>query len=196
MKLTQALLPLAAAMMLAACGRGPAQSMLTQADGALAGVKDEAATTAPHELKTAQDTYAHMKQSFDAKDYDAVKAEVPQFNEQFIALKTAMEENQGKVQAAVQEWQTLNAQVPKTVEEIQKRVDSLKPGKLPKDVTKEELETAKTDLETMKTTWAEATALAQNANPIEAAEKARTVQAKAEELKSTLGMDQQVAKAG
>ena len=98
--------------------------------------------------------------------------------------------------SAVREWQTLNAQVPKAVEEIQARVEKLKPEKLPKDVTKEELESAKADLETMKATWAEAQQLAQNANPIEATEKARTVQAKAAELKSSLGMEPQVASAG
>jgi chromosome segregation ATPase len=196
MKFTQALLPLVAAMMIAGCGRGPAQSILSQADGALANVKDQAATSAPHELKDAQDTYAHVKQSFDAKEYKAVKADVPKFNEQMKTLQTAMEQNQDKVQAAVQEWQALNTQVPKAVEEIQARVDKLKPEKLPKDVTKEELESAKADLETMKATWAEAQQLAQNANPIEATEKARTVQAKAEELKSSLGMNQQVASAG
>jgi paraquat-inducible protein B len=196
MKLYQALLPLVAATMMAACGRGPAQSVLSQADGALAKVKDEAATTAPHELKAAQETYAHMKQSFDEKEYKTVTAEVPKFNEQMKTLQTAMEQNQDKVQAAVREWQALNVQVPKAVDEIQARVDKLKPEKLPKDVTKEELETAKADLESMKATWAEAQQLAQNANPIEATEKARTVQAKAEELKSALGINPQVASAG
>jgi hypothetical protein len=195
MKLTQALLPLAAAMMIAGCGGGTAKSVVAQADGAMTTVKDEAATTAPHELKTAQETLDRMKHNLDAHEYKLVTADVPKFNEQFIALKTAMEQNQDKVQAAVTEWHALNAQVPKTVEEIQKRVDSLKPEKLPKDVTKEELETAKADLETLKTTWAEATALAQNANPIEAAEKGRAVQAKAEELKNSLGMNPQVARA-
>ena len=197
MKLTHALLPLAAATMLAACGGGTAKNVVAQADGAMTNVKDEAATSAPHELKTAQDTLDHMKQNLAAHEYKLVTADVPKFNEQFTALKTAMEQNQDKVQAAVREWQTLNAQVPKAVDDIQKRVDSLKPEKLPKDITKEELETAKADLETLKSTWAEATALAQNANPIEATEKGRTVQAKAEELKSTLGMGpQQVAQAG
>ena len=192
MKLYTALLPLVAATM-AACGGGTAKSVVSQADGALTNIKEEAATNAPHELQTTQDTLARMKKNLDAHEYDAVTADVPKFNEQFIALKAAMEANQGKVVAAVQEWQTLNAQVPKTVDEIQKRVDSLKPEKLPKDVTKEELETAKTDLETLKAQWAEATAAAMASNPIVASEKGRAVQAKAEEVKSSLGMNPQVA---
>jgi len=189
MKLYRSLLPLAAVTILAACGRGPAQSIISQADGALAGVKDEAATNAPHELQAAQETYSHMKQNFDAREYKVVKADVPKFNEQMKTLKTAMEANQGKVAAAVMEWQTLNVEVPKAVQEIQARVDSLKPEKLPKDVTKEELETAKADLETMKAQWAEATAAAMAANPIEATEKGRLVQAKAGEVKDALGMN-------
>ncbi len=196
MKLTQALLPFAAAAIMAACGGGTAKSVVAQADGAMANVKDEAATSAPHELKTAQETLDGMKNNLAAKKYDAVTADVPKFNQQFVALKTAMEQNQDKVQLAVAQWQTLNAQVPKAVDEIQKRVDSLKPNKLPKDVTKEELETAKADLETMKSTWAEAQQLAQQSNPIEATEKGRTVQAKAEEIKNALGMNPQVAQAG
>jgi predicted nucleic acid-binding Zn-ribbon protein len=108
----------------------------------------------------------------------------------------AMAANQGKVAAATQEWSALNTEVPKAVEEIQKRVDSLKPNALPKDVTKDELETAKADLETMKATWAEATAAANANNPLEATEKGRVVQAKTVELKNALGMTQQLASAG
>ena len=63
-------------------------------------------------------------------------------------------------------------------------------------VTKEEFEAAKTDLETMKTTWAEATAAASAGHTAEATDKGRIVQAKAEELKNQLGMNELVASAG
>jgi hypothetical protein len=75
-------------------------------------------------------------------------------------------------------------------------VESLKPAALPKDVTTEELTTAKTDLESMKSTWAEATAAASAGHTTEAAEKGRTVLAKAEELKASLGMNETLASAG
>jgi len=199
MKLTQALLPLAAAIMMAACGsRGTAQNVVGQADGAIDKVKEQAALNAPNELKAAQATVAHMHQNFDGRNYKVVIADVPTFNEQLKAINEAMAANQGKVAAATQEWTTLNAEVPKAVEAIQARVDSLKPNALPKDVTKEELATAKTDLETMKATWAEATAAANANNPLEATEKGRLVQAKAEEVKTALGMtaDTKLASAG
>jgi hypothetical protein len=41
----------------------------------------------------------------------------------------------------------------------------------------------------MKATWAEATAAASSGNTTEAANKGRTVQSKAEELKTELGMN-------
>lgn len=197
MKLYQALLPIAAAMMIVGCGsRSTAQNVVGQADGSVAKVREEAATIAPDELKAAEATLAHMKQSFDARDYKVVVADVPKFNAQMKALEDAMASKQTVAAAATQEWATLNAAVPKAVEEIQARVDSLKPNALPKDVTKEELETAKTDLEAMKTTWAEATAAATAGNAVEATDKGRIVQAKAEELKNTLGMNETLASAG
>ena len=197
MKFYQALLPLAAAMMIAGCGnRGTAESVIGQADGALTTAKEEASIIAPTELKAAEDTLAHMKQSFEAREYKVVVAEVPKFNDQMRALKEAVANKQTAEAAAAVEWSTLNEQVPKAVEAIQARVDSLKPAALPKDVTKEELATAKTELETVKTTWAEATAAASAGNTAEAAEKGRVVQAKVEELKNTLGMNEVLASAG
>jgi len=198
MKVYQALLPLVAAMMMAGCGgsRGTAQSVIGQADGALATAKEEASVIAPEELKAAEATLAHMKQSFEEREYKVVVADVPKFNDQLTALKEAVASKQTAEAAAAVEWSTLNAEVPKAVEAIQARVDSLKPAALPKDVTKEELETAKTELETMKTTWAEATAAASAGHTAEATDKGRIVQAKAEELKNTLGMNEVLASAG
>ena len=48
-------------------------------------------------------------------------------------------------------------------------------------------------LETMKATWSEATTAANNGDLVAATEKGRTVQAKAQELKSSLGMNEQLA---
>ena len=115
-----------------------------------------------------------MKQNFDEREYKVVVAEVPKFNEQMRTLKEAVASKQTAEAAAAVEWSTLNEEVPKAVEAIQARVDSLKPAALPKDVTKEELATAKTELETVKTTWAEATAAASAGNTAEATEKGRS----------------------
>lgn len=192
MKLYQALLPLAAALALAGCqGRSTAQGVIGQAETVITQVKDEAQLSAPNELKAAESTLAHMKQNFQEREYQAVIDEVPKFNSQIEAMKTTATANN----AAAAEWNVLNTEVPKAIEEIQARVDSIKPNALPKEVTKEELDTAKTELETMKSTWAEATAAATAGNAMEATDKARVVQSKAEELKNSLGMNEQLASA-
>ena len=198
MKAYQALLPLAAALMMAGCGgsRGTAQNVIGQAEAGLNKAKEEASVIAPTELKAAETTLAHMKQNLDEREYKLVVADVPQFNAQMKTLKEAVASKQTVEAAAAVEWSALNEEVPKAVEAIQARVESLKPAALPKDVTKEELETAKTDLETMKTTWAEATAAASAGHVSEATDKGRMVQAKAEELKNQLGMNELVASAG
>lgn len=194
MKVYQALLPVAAALMIAGCGsRSTAQNVVGQAENALNQVRGDASVAAPNELKAADATLAHMKQNFDQREYKVVVADVPQFNQQMDAIKTAVETRQSGELAATQEWTTLNTEVPKAVEEIQAKVDSLKPNALPKDVTKDELETAKKDLETMKATWTEATTAANNGDIVAATEKGRTVHAKAQEIKSTLGMNEQLA---
>ena len=105
------------------------------------------------------------------------------------AINEAIAAKQVAAVAAEQEWSTLNEAVPKDVEAVQARVDELAGGaKLPKDVTKEVVATAKTELETVKATWAAAEADASAGNLVEATEKGRTVQAKVEELKTQLGV--------
>jgi predicted nucleic acid-binding Zn-ribbon protein len=194
MKVYQALLPLAAAMMIAGCGsRSTAQNVVGQAESALNTVRGDASVAAPDELKAADATLAHMKQNFDQHEYKVVIADVPQFNTRMDALKTAIESGQNATAEATQEWTTLNTEVPKAVEEIQAKVDSLKPNALPKDVTREELATAKADLEAMKATWTEATTAATQGDLVAATGKGRTVQAKAQEIKSALGMNEQLA---
>jgi len=193
MKLYKALLPLAAAIAMAGCqGRGTAQGVIGQAEGVISQVKDEATVVAPAELKTAEATLAHMKQNFEGHKYQAVIDEVPQFNAQIEAMKTAA----AAKQVAAAEWNTLNTEVSQSIDAVQARVDSLKPEALPKDVTKEELATAKTELETVKATWTEATTAANAGNTVEATDKAHVVQAKVEELKNTLGMNETLASAG
>jgi len=195
MKVYQALLPLVVAMtMVAGCeSKSSAQVIIGQAEASVEKVRPEATVNTPNELKPVDATLAQMKQNFDRHDYKAVKNDVPTINEQYRTLIDAMNAKKVENEAIIQEWSTLNTDVPKTVEAVQARVDSLKPNALPKDVTKDELETAKKELETAKATWDEATKAANAGNPAEARDKAKVVQAKMEELKTSLGMTEQVA---
>jgi hypothetical protein len=196
MRISQLFLPLAAALIVTACGnKEPATNAVTQAEAALSGIRDDAAKYSPEELKTTEATLAKMKEDLAKEDYRAVVAQVPPFNAQMKTLQESLVTHQTLAAAAQNEWDTLNAEVPKSVEAIQVRVDALKGAKLPKEVTKENFEAAKTDLEAMKATWTEATTAAAAGDAQAAADKARTVQAKAEELKTELGMNPALANA-
>lgn len=191
MRIYQTFLPLVTgALLLTACSsdKDPANNAVTQADAALSPMRDDASKFAPDELKAADTTLAKMKDNLAKEDYKAVVADVPQFNTQVRTLQESVVQKQTLAAAAQNEWDTLNAEVPKAVEAIQIRVDGLKGTRLPKEITKENYEAAKTDLEALKATWAEATTAAAAGDPSTAAEKGRTAAAKVEEIKTELAM--------
>jgi hypothetical protein len=190
MRMSQAFFPLiAVTLLVTGCGqKDPATSAVTQAEASLETVRPDAGKFAAAELQAADATLASMKASLAKGDYSAVVADVPQFNTEMRTLKEAVTSKQTLAVADQREWETLSKEVPPTVEAIQAQVDKLSKGKLPKEISKETFATAKTDLESVKTTWTEATAAASSGNTTEAASKGRTALAKAEELKTQLGM--------
>ena len=193
MKLTNVLMALtASAMLMTGCmsQKDPAANAVTQAEAAVAELRVDGAKFAPDELKTTEATLAKMKANLAKQDYKDVVADVPQFNKEVATLKETLVGRQTQMIAATREWESLNAEVPKAVEEIQVRVDSLASSpKLPKEVDKHEFEAAKASLETMKTDWAAATAAFSEGNATEAADKARSVQGKVDEVKDQLAMN-------
>jgi chromosome segregation ATPase len=197
MRIQHALLPLAAALILAGCGKADtSESVVGQAEGAVTNVRDAAQAYAPEELKSAEEKLAQMKQDHEKKNYEAVVAAVPEMNAQIQSINDAIAAKQGASVAAEQEWSTLNQEVPKDVQVVQARVDELAGGaKLPKDVTKETVATVKTELETVKATWAAAEADASAGKLVEATEKGRTVQAKVAELKTQLHVTEEPSQA-
>ena len=195
MRISHAFLPLVAAtLLIAGCGdKEPATSAVAQAEAALGTVRADAAQFAAPELQAADATLANMKANLSKEDYRAVVAEVPKFNTEMRTLKESVVSRQTMAVVDQREWEALNKEVPQAVEAIQVRVDNLAGTKLPKEITKETFDAAKTELETIKATWAEATAAAASGNTTEAATKGRTVQGKTEKLKTELGMNPSLA---
>lgn len=193
MKSTNVLMALTtSALLITGCTnqKDPAENAVTQAEAAVAELRVDAAKFAPEELKTTESTLAEMKAELGKQDYKDVIADVPEFNKQVATLRETLVGRQTQVIAATREWESLNAEVPKAVEEIQVRVDSLASSpKLPKEVDKHEFEAAKASLETMKSDWAAASAAFSSGNATEAADKARSVQGKVDEVKTQLAMN-------
>jgi hypothetical protein len=133
-------------------------------------------------------TLANLKADLAKEDYKRVIEGVPQFNKEMAALREITVAKQTQQVAATHEWEALSEEVPKQVQAIQTRVDSLSSSALPKGVNKETFEAAKVALETMKATWAEATAAFTAGDALAATDKARMVQTKAKELEAQLAM--------
>jgi hypothetical protein len=172
--------------------KAPANKALESIEASLNDVRADAKTYAPDGLKGVESQLARLKESFDKKEYDNVLAGTPQLDKAVASLKDAVTSGKEHARAALAsaktEWESLNTEVPKMIDSIQTRVDDLAKRKIRFKVSKEELETAKSGLESMKVTWSEATAAAGDGKQIEAVDMAKAVKAKGEEVKKTLGI--------
>jgi PBP1b-binding outer membrane lipoprotein LpoB len=190
MRTTSVLLSLAAATILfTGCGsEKPARTAVAQATESVEKIRPDASQYAPQELAVVDATLARMQQDLANEKYSDVVKTVPQLNTEFATAVETANSTKTLTAAAQNEWQELNTEVPKTVEELDARVETLSAGALPKDITKETLASAKTELEGVKTTWAEATAAATAGDLFAATDKGRSVQMKTEKLKEQLGL--------
>jgi hypothetical protein len=195
MRFSNLFLALAATTLIAtgcAQQKAPATKALAAIESSLAEVRDDAAKYAPEGLKGVESQVARLKESLDKKEYDNVLAGTPALDKAVASLRDAVASGKKHAAAALAaaktEWANLNTEVPQMVENIQTRVDELSKKKVRFRVSKEELESAKSGLEWMKSEWAEATAASTSGKQIVAAEKARAVKAKGEEVQKTLGM--------
>jgi hypothetical protein len=195
MRTTSVLLSLAVASVLfTGCGsEKPARTAVAQATESVEKIRPDASQYAPQELAVVDATLAHMKQDLANEKYSEVVKTVPQLNTEFATAVETANSTKTLTAAAQNEWQELNNEVPKTVEELDARVQTLSAGPLPKEVTKENFAAAKTDLEALKSTWNEATAAATAGDLFAATDKGRSAQMKGEKLKDQLGLGASVA---
>lgn len=192
MRVARVLWALAATTLLVA-GCGKMKNEATQAvstiESSVAALKEDGEKYAPVAYKGVESTLAMLKDSLAKEDYKSVLAGTPELNKAVDSLKTAIASGKEQFESATSDWVVLNRDVPKMVEAIQSRVDILsKSKKLPKNVSQEAFDGAKSGLESMKTWWNEATAAATDGKPSEAVEKANAVKAKGLEVLAALGM--------
>ena len=167
----------------------PATQAVITAEASLAEVRVDAAKYAPEELKVAEAKLAKLRTELANDDFKDVLSGSSQLTQEVATLKEVVVSKQTQDAAATHEWESLSSEVPKMVEAIESRVDTLSESrKLPAEVNKESFVAAKVALESMKTTWAEASAAFDAGNATEAADKGRLVQAKAAEVAGQLGI--------
>lgn len=193
MRIATLILAITAATLLATgCARqkNEATKALTAIETSVSALKDEGMKYAPDAYNGINSTMNMLKDSLAKEDYKTVLAGTPELQKSVETLKTAIASGKQQFEAATEEWTVLNASVPKMVEAIQSRVDTLSSSrKLPKNVSKEAFESAKSGLDSMKTSWSEASAEFAEGKASQAVEKARSVKAKGEEVLASLGMN-------
>ena len=193
MRFSKMILAMAAATLLVAgCGKmkNEATAAVSSIESSVAAMKEDGTRYAPVAYQGVESTLATLKDSLAKEDYKTVLAGTPKLKEAVESLKTAIASGKEQFDAATTEWVTMSADVPQMIAAIKSRVDTLSSSKkLPKNVSKEAFDSAKSGLETMKATWAEASAAFTDGKPAEAAEKARAVKAKGAEVLAALGMN-------
>jgi hypothetical protein len=184
----------AAAMLITGCAnqKEPAEKAVSQVEASLSQFKGDAETYAAEELQGVEESIAKLKEELAAKNYKAVVLQTPNVASTLAALKDTVAKKKADAEqilaAAQQEWTDLSASVPEMVTKLQSKVDSLnKSRKLPKGVDKAGFAAAKAEFETLKSSWAEATAEFSSGMVADAVRRARAAKAKGEELVQKLG---------
>src|SRR5919108_4647222 len=138
-KLTTFVLAALAAALIAGCAsqKAPAEQAIAGAETSLAAVRDTAEKYAPDQLKSVEDQLQGLKDSLAKGDYRAVLTGAPTVNSAISSLKEAAESKKADAEAAAAKakdaWGPMSTDVPKMVEEIEKRVGTLsKSHHLPK----------------------------------------------------------------
>lgn len=186
---------IAAALLAFGCSsqKEPAQKAVAQIEASVAAVREEAAKFAPEELAGVDSALNTAKEKLAKGDYKGALADSGNLTTAVNSLKETVAEKKAMAEAAMaaanEQWNTLSADLPKMVAAIQSRVDVLnKSRKLPKDLSKESFDAAKSGLETMKTAWAQATSAFANGDPVNAVAMADGARQKGNEVLALLGM--------
>lgn len=184
----------ATAMLITGCAnqKEPAEKAVSQVEASLSQFKADAEKYAAEELQGVEESIAKLKGELAAKNYKAVVMQTPNVASTVAALKDTVAKKKADAEqilaAAQQEWTDLSASVPEMVAKLQAKVDSLtKSRRLPKGVDKAAFDAAKAEFETVKSSWAEASAEFSSGMVADAVRRARAAKAKAEELVQKLG---------
>lgn len=189
------LLAALAAVLLVGCNtqKGPAEQALAGAQAALDAVRDDAQKYAPEQLGGVEAKLSDMKGAFQQGNYAGVLAAAPGLTTSIASLKDAAAAKKVEAEQALakakDEWGPASAAVPKMVEEIARRVETLsRTKKLPRGVTKDSLAAAKTAVDSMKSSWADAANASSSGDYTTAMAKAEAVKSKAAEIMKSLDM--------
>ncbi|MBN1663133.1 MAG: hypothetical protein JW943_05990 [Deltaproteobacteria bacterium] len=175
--------------MMMACGnrdKGPAELAIKAAEDAVNAAKKEAAKFVPDQVSTIESTLASAKDKLAKGQYKEALTEaqviIGMAKEAALAAKAKKDE-------FTKTWAELSEGLPKMVEAVQNRVDTLsRATKLPAALTAEKFAEAKTGLAAVKEDWAKAQESFTAGNLANAVSVATSVKDKAVKAMEALGM--------
>jgi hypothetical protein len=176
------------ALVLAACAsdKVPAETALRAAEQAVNAAVAEASKYVPDQAKALQDSLGSLKDAFAKGEYKTVLAGAGDLTTKAKALADAAAAKKAELSAR---WADMSGGLPKVIEAIQGRVDILsKAKKLPANMDKAALDSAKSGLDSMNKAWADAQASFSSGNLADAVSKATALKAQAAEVMTKLGM--------
>jgi DNA repair exonuclease SbcCD ATPase subunit len=176
------------AVSLAACSnsKAPAEQALKAAEEALNAAKTEAMKYFPDQVKGVEDALKAAKDTFAKGDYAGATSAA---NAVAAKAKGLVSASAAKKAELTKEWEELNAGMPITIAAIQSRVDDLsKSKKLPKNLDKAKLESAKSGLAEVSKSWDEASNAYKEGSLADALAKGKGAKEKAAQIMSSLGM--------
>jgi hypothetical protein len=184
-----------AALAFVACAsdKEPAERALKTAEDAVNAAMPEGSTYVPEQAKAVQETLRGLKDRMAKNDYKGVLAGAGEVTAAATALTAAATAKKAEVAKMTAEltktWEDMSSGLPKVVEAIKSRVDILSQAKkLPAGVEKAAVDGAKTGLETIDKTWAEAQEAFKSGNIADAVAKAKTVKTMAADIMTKLNM--------
>ena len=169
-----------------AMDKGPAEAALAAAETAVNSTVAEASQYVPDQAKSLQAGLATAKEKFSKGDYAAATSEATALAAKAKDVASAAA---AKKTELTQSWESMTAGMPKVVEAIKGRVDTLSQSKkLPANMTADKLATAKSGLGEITQQWTAATEAYKGGNLADAITKGSAVKTKAAEVLTMLGM--------
>lgn len=181
--------------LMAACAnkQAPATKAVADAEAAFAAIRDDASRFAADGVAAVESGIANLQAALAKKDYKAVLAAAPGVSAQIASLRDTVATRRAEFEAANaaanERWGAYANDVPQMVSAIQSRVDILQKSKrLPASISQDAFANAKSGLDWMKTTWAQANDAQTAGNAVDAVRLADSVKAKGNEVLALLGM--------
>jgi DNA repair exonuclease SbcCD ATPase subunit len=177
------------AVLLGACSaaqKEATEAAISAAQTAINAAQGAAEKYVPEQTKAAQDSLQAAKDALAKGNYEEALNDAKNAADK---AKGALDAAKAKKEEWTNTWNNLNRSAPKTMNEVQAKLDAYKKnGKLPAGVDQATMDIARAQYDQLKQNWADATAAYKNGNLVDAMQKASVFKDGLQKLKDLLGI--------